>query len=157
MWIGIAGLWFHALFSTIRIMIYFMLKLVGLWFHASFFNKSFCRVNLLQRSPLQFDEEQGLWILRRELPVSVFHDRPYICSYKNLQVLCMLAHSWVKVLVLASGVQPTIYMFLTQDARAMEMILLWYWKLCSRYAPRIILGCTSWTSSQDVVFCRHIC
>lgn len=35
----------------------------------------------LQRIPLKLDEEQGLWILRRELPVSVLHYGPYFCSY----------------------------------------------------------------------------
>jgi hypothetical protein len=37
------------------------------------FYSSFCLVNLLQRIPLKFDEEQGLWILSKEMLVSVFH------------------------------------------------------------------------------------
>ena len=49
-------------------------------------------MNLLQKIPLQFDEEQGLWILRRELAVSVSHHALHLClfgsKFLSLQNCC---------------------------------------------------------------------
>ena len=47
------------------------------------FYSPFCLMNLLQKIPLQFDEEQGLWILRRELAVSVSHHALHLWYLRN--------------------------------------------------------------------------
>lgn len=60
-----------------------MLKLVGLQIKSMLFLFILLSCEPLQRIPLKFDEEQGLWILRRELPVSVLHYGHYFCSYKS--------------------------------------------------------------------------
>ena len=56
------------------------------------FYSPFCLMNLLQKIPLQFDEEQGLWILRRELAVSVSHHALHLClfgsKFLSLQNCC---------------------------------------------------------------------
>lgn len=40
-----------------------------------------CVAFFLQRIPLRFDEEQGLWIIVRELPVSVFYHSKSMCHF----------------------------------------------------------------------------
>lgn len=77
----------------------FYVKTCWIMISCFIFYSPFCLMNLLQKIPLQFDEEQGLWILRRELAVSVSHHALHLClfgsKFLSLQNCCAF-NTWKK-------------------------------------------------------------
>ena len=108
------------------------------------FYSPFCLMNLLQKIPLQFDEEQGLWILRRELAVSVSHHALHLClfgsKFLSLQNCCAF-NTWKKKKKTASSFEfliryqcwnyPIMHMpnFKKNNTQAIEIIPLWYLRI----------------------------
>jgi len=77
----------------------FYVKTCWIMISCFIFYSPFCLMNLLQKIPLQFDEEEGLWFLRRELAVSVSHHALHLClfgsKFLSLQNCCAF-NTWKK-------------------------------------------------------------